>query len=65
MVRKASIEPERSKGQQPSIGIHVSNDGRFRALDLPPGDYVLRIAIARAPAGQRLRLGPVDRRVHA
>jgi len=49
MVRKASIEARASKGASPSFGIQVFHDGRFRALDLPPGDYVLRIAIHEPP----------------
>jgi RNA polymerase sigma factor (sigma-70 family) len=49
MVRKASIEPSAPKGPSPPIGVHVLNDGRFRALDLPPGDYALRIALHEPP----------------
>jgi len=49
MVRKASIEPRPSKGSSPSVGVQVFHDRRFRALDLPPGDYVLRIAIHEPP----------------
>jgi RNA polymerase sigma factor (sigma-70 family) len=49
MVRKASIELVASKPQSPSIGVQVFADGHFRAQDLSPGDYVLRVAIHEAP----------------
>ncbi len=50
MVRKASIEPISSGNpKHPSIGVHITNDGRFRALDLPPGDYVMNVALHEPP----------------
>ncbi len=50
MVRKASIEPASSaKKDQPSIGVQVTNDGRFRALDLAPGDYAMKVALHEPP----------------
>lgn len=50
MVRKASIEPVSSGNpKHPSIGINITNDGRFRALDLPPGDYVMKVALHEPP----------------
>ncbi len=49
MVRKASIEPGDSKGQSRSAGVQVFSDGRFEALDLPPGDHLLEIKIHEPP----------------
>ena len=49
MIRKASIEPRAPKKATASFGVQVFHDGRFRALDLPPGDYVLRIALHEPP----------------
>ena len=49
MVRKASIEPVASMPQSSSIGVQVLSDGHFRAQDLSPGHYVLRVAIHEAP----------------
>ena len=49
LVRKASIEPKVSKGQPPSIGVRVFEDGRFRAEDLEAGDYVLRVDVHEQP----------------
>ncbi len=50
MVRKASIEPVgSSREKHSSIGVYVTNDGRFRALDLPPGDFVMTVALHEPP----------------
>jgi peroxiredoxin len=49
MVRKASIEQRGLESPSTSAGLHVLSDGRFRAQDLPPGDYILRVAIHEAP----------------
>ncbi len=46
MVRKASIEPN---GRALSYGVEVLEKGRFRALDLPPGTYTMKIALHEPP----------------
>jgi thiol-disulfide isomerase/thioredoxin len=59
MIRRAAIEPAGSKergGSQP-IGVQVSEDGRFRARDLAPGDYSLRIDIHEPPPGDECGWG--------
>ncbi len=50
MVRKAEIVAKSPGARRPApIGVHVSDDGRFRAQDLPPGDFVLRVALHEPP----------------
>jgi RNA polymerase sigma factor (sigma-70 family) len=50
MIRKAEIVPRNSGEKRPaSIGVQVFEDGRLQAQDLPPGDYVLRIALHEPP----------------
>ncbi len=50
MVRKAEIVAKSSGARRPApIGFHISDDGRFRAQDLPPGDHILWIALHEPP----------------
>jgi len=52
MSRKAEIVPTKTKSEQPlAFGIEILEKGRFRALDLKPGDYTLRIALHEPPPG--------------
>ncbi len=49
MIRQASIEPTGSKDPLNVHGVQVFADGRFRAQDLPPGEFKLRISIHEPP----------------
>jgi peroxiredoxin/protocatechuate 3,4-dioxygenase beta subunit len=49
LVRKAAITPKAPGGPSPEYGIEVLADGRFRADDLPAGEYSLRAAIHEQP----------------
>ncbi len=50
MIRKAEIVPKGEKPERPvTIGAEVLKSGRFRALDLAPGDYLLRVALHESP----------------
>ncbi len=49
MVRKASIELKAPKGRESSYGVELMEKGRFRALDLPPGTYSMKIALHEPP----------------
>jgi peroxiredoxin/protocatechuate 3,4-dioxygenase beta subunit len=52
MIRKAEIVPSHpSTERSASIGLEVLEGGQFRALDLKPGDYALRIALHEPPPG--------------
>jgi len=52
MIRKAEIVPRHAQTQRSAgIGVEVREGGRFRALDLKPGDYALRIALHEPPPG--------------
>ena len=66
MVRKASIEP---KGGGTAIGVQAFPDGRFRAEDLPAGDYTLHLAVHEPPpehdCGWGRLIGEYAREFHA
>ena len=50
MIRKAEIVPKTSTAERPvSTGVEIRDDGVLHALDLRPGDYVLRVAIHEPP----------------
>ena len=50
MIRKAEIVPRNARADRPvAIGVEVLEEGRFRRIDLKPGDYVLRIALHEPP----------------
>jgi peroxiredoxin len=49
MVRKASIETSPAQDPLHSYGVEVWADGRFRAEDLLPGNYDLRIDVHEPP----------------
>ncbi len=52
MIRKAEIVLKNAqKARTAAIGLEVLEGGQFRALDLKPGDYVLRIALHEPPPG--------------
>ena len=52
MVRKAEIVSQAAKTDRPiTTGVEVEHQGRFRALDLAPGDYALRVALHEPPPG--------------
>ncbi len=57
MIRKASIEPVGSKDRAPSRGVRVLEDGRFRAWDLTPGDYSLKVDVHEPPPGDECGWG--------
>jgi peroxiredoxin len=49
MVRNAAIEPKVATGKPAHLGVNVSVDGRFRAENIGPGEYKLRISIHEPP----------------
>ncbi|MDR3621508.1 MAG: sigma-70 family RNA polymerase sigma factor [Paludisphaera borealis] len=49
MIRKSIIEAKGGDASAPKYGIEVAADGRFRADDVPAGDYVMRIALHEPP----------------
>jgi peroxiredoxin len=49
MERKAVIEPRLAPGKPRQYGVQIMVDGRFRADDIGPGDYNLRISIHQPP----------------
>jgi RNA polymerase sigma factor (sigma-70 family) len=50
MIRKAEIVPKTSREQRlMPIGVEVFEDGRFEAVELRPGDYMLHIALHEPP----------------
>ncbi len=50
MIRKAEIVPKNARVDRPvAFGVEILEEGRFRALDLKPGDYALRIALHEPP----------------
>jgi peroxiredoxin/protocatechuate 3,4-dioxygenase beta subunit len=60
MIRKAEIVPRNSKIDRPAkIGVELLEEGRVRAIDLPPGDYSLRIALHEPPPGDSFGWGRI------
>jgi peroxiredoxin/protocatechuate 3,4-dioxygenase beta subunit len=60
MIRKAEIVPRNTKLDRPAkFGVELLEEGRFRAIDLPPGDYSLRIALHEPPPGDSCGWGRV------
>jgi RNA polymerase sigma factor (sigma-70 family) len=51
MVRNAAIEPRTATGKPVQLGVQISLDGRFRAENIGPGEYRLRIGIHEPPLG--------------
>jgi RNA polymerase sigma factor (sigma-70 family) len=49
MVRKAVIEPKTTTAKTRQYGVQVFADGRFRADDIGPGAYRVRISIHEPP----------------
>jgi peroxiredoxin/protocatechuate 3,4-dioxygenase beta subunit len=49
MIRKSSIEAKGADASVPKHGVEVAEDGRFRADDVPAGDYVMKIALHEPP----------------
>ena len=49
MVRKAAIEPRTATGKSVELGVQVSANGRFRAENIEPGEYKLRISLHEPP----------------
>jgi RNA polymerase sigma factor (sigma-70 family) len=50
MIRKAEIVAKSATNRRSAtVGVQVSQDGRFTAEDLRPGDYVLRLALHEPP----------------
>jgi len=49
MERKATIEPRFAQGKPRRYGVQILVDGRFRADDIGPGDYNLRVSIHQPP----------------
>ena len=49
MTRNATIEPKTATGKPIQLGIQISVDGRFRADNIDPGEYKLRISIHEPP----------------
>ena len=60
MIRKAEIVPRNTRADRPAkIGVELLEEGRFRAIDLQPGDYSLRIALHEPPPGDSCGWGRV------
>jgi peroxiredoxin len=49
MVRNATIESKTATRKPAQLGVHISVDGRFRAENIVPGTYKLRISIHEPP----------------
>jgi peroxiredoxin/protocatechuate 3,4-dioxygenase beta subunit len=60
MIRKAEIVPRNAKTERPAkIGVELLEEGYFRAIDLQPGDYALRIALHEPPPPESCGWGRV------
>ena len=60
MIRKAEVVPRNARSDRPAkIGVELLEEGRFRAIDLPPGDYALRIALHEPPPPESCGWGRV------
>ena len=60
MIRKAEIVRRDAKAGHPAkIGVELLEGGRFRAMDLLPGDYSLRISLHEPPLGDSCGWGRV------
>jgi peroxiredoxin/protocatechuate 3,4-dioxygenase beta subunit len=60
MIRKADLVRKGSKAGRPErFGVELLEEGRFRAIDLPPGDYSLRFALHEPPPGDSCGWGRV------
>ena len=70
MIRKTDLVRKSPKGDRPErFGVELLEEGRFRAIDLPPGEYSLRIALHEPPPGDSCgwglaRPGRIRERVH-
>ncbi len=51
MVRNAAIELMTTNAKPVQLGVQISVDGRFRAENIGPGEYKLRIIIHEPPPG--------------
>jgi RNA polymerase sigma factor (sigma-70 family) len=49
MVRRAAIEPRPATSKPRPYGVEVGVDGHFRAVDIGPGDYRIRVSIHEPP----------------
>jgi peroxiredoxin len=60
MIRKTDLVRKSPKGDRPErFGVELLEEGRFRAIDLPPGEYSLRIALHEPPPGDSCGWGRV------
>ena len=60
MIRKAEVVPRDAKTDPPAkIGVELLSEGRFRAIDLQPGNYTLRIALHEPPPSESCGWGRV------
>jgi peroxiredoxin/protocatechuate 3,4-dioxygenase beta subunit len=60
MIRKAEVVPRTAKTDPPvKIGVELLQEGRFRAIDLQPGDYTLRVALHEPPPPESCGWGRV------
>ena len=60
MIRKAEVVPRNTKTDRPAkIGVELLQEGRFRAIDLQPGDYILRLALHERPPSESCGWGRV------
>jgi beta-lactamase class A/peroxiredoxin len=60
MIRKAEIRDRHARPKRSvETGVEILDGGRFRALDLKPGDYTLRIALHEPPPGDSCGWGRV------
>jgi RNA polymerase sigma factor (sigma-70 family) len=57
LVRNAAIESKTATGKPAQLGVELSVDGRFRADNIVPGDYKLRISIHEPPPGDECGCG--------
>jgi peroxiredoxin/protocatechuate 3,4-dioxygenase beta subunit len=49
MVRNAAVDRQTATGKRLELGVQISVDGRFRAENVAPGEYKLRISIHEPP----------------
>ena len=60
MIRKTDLVRKVAKGGRPErFGVELLEEGRFRAIDLPPGEFSLRIALHEPPPGDSCGWGSV------
>jgi peroxiredoxin len=59
MVRNAVIAPQAATSKRLALGVQISVNGRFRAENIAPGEYKLRISIHEPPPDDACGWGPL------